>query len=139
MKIIYESKIDQKQYINILHCSQNFFGEARHDHVIVHTTAGGFFAKLLLIFTISVANTLYSVCLVQPLDAPTGPPNAKDRDLALHRVRACQNVTEFVFVRTLIRGAPLVQDFEKAGDFLVMDVADHTGDLFICCHEIFTM
>jgi hypothetical protein len=138
MKIIYESKVDQKQYINILHCSPSFHGEERRDCVIVQVTPGAIFAQLLLIFTVSIANKTYPVCLVRPLDAPIGPPNAKDQELGLRRVRARRNV-EFIFARTLIRGAPLVQDFEKEGDFFVMDVVDHTGDLFLRCQEIFTL
>lgn len=136
MKVVYESKVDQKQYINILHCSPLFFGEVRRDYIMVHATAS-FFAQLLLVFTVSAVDVLYPVCLVQPLDAPLGPPNAKDRELGTHRVRTRQNVTEFIFARTLIRGAPLIQDFEKPGDFFVMDVADHTGDLFLRCQEKF--
>lgn len=142
MQIIYESKVDQKQYINILRCSPNFHGEERRDCIIkciiVNATTGSFFAQLLLVFTVSISNTLYSVCMVKLLDAPKGPPNVKDQELGLRRVRARRNV-EFVFARTIIRGAPLIQDFEKARDLFVMDVADHTGDLFLRCQEIFTL
>lgn len=139
MKIIYESKVDQKQYINILHCSPCFRGSERQDCIIVQTTNGILFSRLLLMFTISLTNHSYPVCLVQPFDAPLGPRRAKDRELGLNRVRARRNVTEFIFARTIIRGAPLVQDFERAGDFFVMDVADHTGDLFLRCLESFTV
>ncbi|KAF8258959.1 hypothetical protein EI94DRAFT_1814242 [Lactarius quietus] len=97
MKIVYESKVDQKQYINILHCSPNFHGDLRHDGIIVQTTKGFIFAQLILMFTVSIANTSYPICLVQPFDAPTGPQRVKNRDLGLRCVRARRNVTEFVF------------------------------------------
>ncbi|KAH8978592.1 hypothetical protein EDB86DRAFT_2782883, partial [Lactarius hatsudake] len=98
---------------------------------------GPFFARLLLIFSVSVADKAYSICLVQPLDAPIRPQRIKDCELGLHRVCTCLNKTEFIFAQTIIRGAPLIEDFDKVGDFYVMDVVDHTGDLFLRCNEIF--
>ncbi|KAH9066101.1 hypothetical protein EDB83DRAFT_2506347 [Lactarius deliciosus] len=92
IKVVYESKVDQKQYIDLLYCSPMFHGV---------------------------------------------PRRIKDCELGLHRVRARLNKTEFIFARTIIRGAPLIGDFDKAGDFYVMDVVDHTGDLFLRCNEIF--
>ncbi|KAH8980970.1 hypothetical protein EDB86DRAFT_2813253 [Lactarius hatsudake] len=114
-----------------------FHGDERRDCVIVHAVPGPFFARLLLIFSVSVADKAYSICLVQPLDAPIRPQQIKDRELGLHRVRTRLNKTKFIFARTIIRGAPLIEDFDKAGDFYVMDVVDHTGDLFLRCNEIF--
>ena len=99
---------------------------------------GHFFARLLHIFSISIANGLYPICLVQPLDAPIGSQCVKDRELRLRRVRARQNA-EFIFARTIIRGAPVIGDFNEWGDFYVMDVVDHTGDLFLRCNEVFTV
>ncbi|KAH9029162.1 hypothetical protein EDB85DRAFT_2147471 [Lactarius pseudohatsudake] len=137
IKVVYESKVDQKQYIDLLYCNPSFHSGERRDCVIVHAVPGPFFARLLLIFTVSIADDSYSVCLVQPLDAPVVPQRVKDRVLGLHRVRARLNKTEFIFARTIICGAPLIGDFDKAGDFYVMDVVDHTGDLFLRCNEIF--
>ena len=42
----------------------------------------------------------------------------------------------FFFIRSIICGAPLIQDFDRVGDYFVMDVADHSGDLFLRCKEI---
>lgn len=44
---------------------------------------------------------------------------------------------EFFFVSSIVRGAPLVQDFTKPGDYFVMDVVDHSGDMFLRCNENF--
>ncbi|KAH9961701.1 hypothetical protein BGW80DRAFT_1181151, partial [Lactifluus volemus] len=137
IRVVYESKVDWKQYVDLLYCSPSFHNRERRDCVIVRTTNGYFFAQLLLIFTCSVANTTYPICLVQPLDAHIGTHTAKDRDLRLHRIRARPNITEFIFAQTIVRGAPIIQDFRRAGDYYVMDVADHTGDLFLRCKEIF--
>ncbi|KAH9001527.1 hypothetical protein EDB92DRAFT_1788816 [Lactarius akahatsu] len=136
IKVVYESQVDQKQYIDRLHCSPRFHGNERHDFIMVLTTHGHFFAQLLLVFTVSVTNNIYSVCLVQPLDAPISTQRVKDCELRLCRVHAHRDVTEFIFACTIIRGAPLIRDFDKEGYYYVMDVVDHTGDLFLRCNEI---
>ncbi|KAI9430733.1 hypothetical protein H4582DRAFT_1823494 [Lactarius indigo] len=136
MKVCYESKVNWEQYLDYLYCSPNFHGCKRYDFVILMTTEGFIFAELKFIFTVSVAEDKYPICLVCPLDASTGPPQAKEKDLRLRRLHARRS-TEFFFAQSIVRGAPLIQDFNKHGDYLVMDVVDHTGDLFICCNEIF--
>ena len=74
---------------------------------------------------------------MQPLDAKLSTWPVKDQELCLCRVRAKPNKEEFIFARSIVRGAPLIQDFDRQGDYLVMDVVDHTGDLFLHCKEIF--
>ncbi|KAI9442882.1 hypothetical protein BJY52DRAFT_1128463, partial [Lactarius psammicola] len=139
IKVVYESKVDQKQYIDLLYCSPRFHGSERRNCVVVHTMNGPIFTRLLLIFTASVTNNLYSICMVQPLDLPIGPPRVKDAKLRLHRIRARQDKVELIFAQSIIRGVPLIRDFDRMGDFYVMDVIDHTGDLFLRCNEIFTV
>lgn len=136
MKVCYESKVDWQQYLDYLYCSPNFHGHERRDFVILKTTTGFIFAQLLLIFTCSIADHIFPICLARPLDAPTGQPRVKDLDLGLHRLRA-KSSTEFFFAQSIVRGAPLIQAFDKAGDYFVMDVVDHSGDLFVRCKEIF--
>jgi len=128
--------VDSNQYIDIIYCSPRFHDRERRDFVIVQTTSGCIFAQVLLIFSCSVADRIFTISLVQPLDAPIRTPPIKDRDLGLRRVRA-RPKTKFIFARSILRGAPLIQDFDKAGDYFVMDVVDHTGDLFLRCNEIF--
>ncbi len=136
MKVCYESKVDWQQYLDYLYCSPGFHGRERHDFVILKTTEGFIFAQLVFIFTTSVAERKFPICLARPLDVPRGQPRVNDRKLRLHRLRAKQS-TEFFFVQSIVRGAPLIQDFDKLDDYFVMDVVDHTGDLFIRCNEIF--
>ena len=108
----------------------------RRDFVIVKTTSSFIFAQLLFIFTCSFGGTLFPICLAQPLDGKILTPLPKDEELGLHRVRATSKTT-FFFIQSIIRGAPLIQDFDRVGDYFVMDVADHGGDLFLRCEEIF--
>ncbi|KAI9433794.1 hypothetical protein BJY52DRAFT_1131964, partial [Lactarius psammicola] len=137
MKVCYESKVDWQQYLDYLYCSPGFHGRERHNFVILKTTTGFIFAQLVFIFTISVAECKYPLCMVCPLDIiPTGQSRVSDRDLRLHRLHARQS-TEFFFAQSIVHGAPLIQDFAKLGDYFVMDVVDHTGDLFLRCDKIF--
>jgi hypothetical protein len=128
--------VDWQQYCDYLYCSPSFHGNERHDFVILKTTTGFIFAQLLFIFSCTVAERRFPICLARPLDAPTGQPRAKVRDLKLHRLRA-KTSTELFFVQSIVRGAPLIKDYDRAGDYFVMDVADHSGDLFVRCKEIF--
>ena len=128
--------VDHNQFIDIVHCNPHFHDRERRDFVIVQTTNGCIFAQLLFIFSCSVADRIFTVCLVRPLDAPIRTPPVKDRNLGLCHVRARAN-NEFIFAQSILRGAPLIQDFNKGGDYFVMDVVNHTGNLFLHCHEIF--
>jgi hypothetical protein len=87
-------------------------------------------------FSCSIADRIFAICYVQLLNARVPSLPAKDHDLGLRRVRA-QAKSDFIFAQSIIRGAPLIQDFEKNGDFFIMDVVDHTGDIFLRCKEIF--
>jgi hypothetical protein len=135
MKVCYELKVDWQQYLDYLYCSPNFHHCERRDFVILKTTHGFIFAQLVFVFTALVAEHKFPICVVVPLDAPTGEW-PKDHKLRLHRLCAKAS-TEFFFAQSIVRGAPLIPAFNRAGEYFVMDVADHTGDLFICCNEIF--
>ena len=103
----------------------------------MQTLNGFIFAKLRFVFSCSIADRTFSVCSVQPLDATIYTRPAKDQELQLCRVRAKPDKEEFIFARSIIRGAPLISDFDRQGNYLVMDVVDHTGDLFLRCKDIF--
>jgi hypothetical protein len=123
--------------LDYVYCSPCFHGKERRDFVILKTTDNFIFARLAFIFTCTVAGQEYAICLARPLDSPTGQQRSKkDKELRLHRLRE-KNSMEFFFVSSIVRGAPLVQDFAKPGDYFVMDVVDHSGDMFIRCEEIF--
>ncbi|KAJ7460516.1 hypothetical protein B0H11DRAFT_1695296, partial [Mycena galericulata] len=64
----------------------------------------------------------HSFALVQALDSPTGRLAWKDKLLRFHRVRAKpRKNSEFISVHSIIRGAVMVPDFDKAGEFIVFD------------------
>jgi hypothetical protein len=129
--------VDFNQYVSLVYCSPKFHERERRDFVVVQTNSGYIFAQLLLIFSCSIADRIFTICSVRPLDAPVSTLLVKDRELGLRRVRA-RTKSEFIFARCVIRGAPLIQDFDRPNEYLVMDVVDHTGDIFLRCNEIFT-
>ncbi|KAH9953663.1 hypothetical protein BC827DRAFT_1159151 [Russula dissimulans] len=118
---------DISKSISIQKTIPKFHNQEQHDFVIVQTTTGCIFAQLLLIFFCSISGTTFAICSIQPLDALIRAPPTKDRELGLCCVRA-QNEPEFIFARSI--------DFDKQGDYFVMDVVDHTGDMFLRCEEI---
>ena len=122
--------------MDYVYCSPRFHGHERHDFIMLKTTDNFIFVRLGFIFTCTVAEKDYAICLARPLDSPTGQQWSKDKELRLHRL--CEKSSmEFFFVGSIVHGAPIVQGFTKPGDYFVMDVADHTGDMFLRCNEIF--
>ncbi|KAF8274194.1 hypothetical protein EI94DRAFT_1562340, partial [Lactarius quietus] len=130
--------VNWQQYLDYVHCSPSFHGHERHDFIILKTANSFIFAQLAFIFTCSVAEDQYPVCLAHTLDAPISKSQwAKDHKLRLHHL--CKKPSmEFIFVQSIVCCTPLVQDFAKPGNYFVMDVIDHSGDIFIHCSEIFS-
>ncbi len=59
-----------------------------------------------------------------------------DRDLGLFRVQQkANNPWEFIPARSIIRGAYLVENPDKYGEALVLDVID--SDMYLQCQTIF--
>ncbi|KAH9008070.1 hypothetical protein EDB84DRAFT_146932 [Lactarius hengduanensis] len=117
----------------VLHFST---GQERRDFVILKTTNGFIFAELLFIFTTSVAEHQFPICLVRPFDAAI-QPRSKDINLRLRRLHP-KSSTEFFFAQSIVRGAPLIPTFDNmSGNHFVMDIVDHNGDLFVRCNKIF--
>lgn len=141
MEVNYESRVDERQYTERLHCSPSFHDHPRYDGVLLQTDTGPIFAVLLSIFVCSVLGTEYPLALVLPLDAPTGQRRVKDRELSLHRVRARpltnrdRSQTCFIPVESVIRGALLAKTFDRDGDYFVVDVT-HEGDMLLRLREI---
>ncbi|KAH9041102.1 hypothetical protein EDB84DRAFT_1474932 [Lactarius hengduanensis] len=116
-----------QQYMDYIYCTPRFHSQERHNFVILKTTNGFIFAELLFIFTTSVAEHQFPICLVHPFDAAIQPRH-------LHP----KSSTEFFFAQSIVRGAPLIPTFDNmSGDHFVMDIVDHNGDLFVHCNEIF--
>lgn len=68
--------------------------------------------------------------MIQPMDAPIGRRTAKDKDLRLIRLRAKpRSQPEFINVRSIRRGAVLVDQGEEYGEYYVLDILD--GDMFL--------
>ncbi|KAJ7654769.1 hypothetical protein B0H17DRAFT_1163502 [Mycena rosella] len=131
LKVFYQSLEDWADEADYLRCNPSFHGRPRYDGALVKTPAGEIFVKLIYMFKIELDNkNTYPLALVQPLDVLTGRISAKDRALKFIRVRERpRQAAEFIFVRTIIRGAVLVAAGDEDSDHLVMDVVD--GDMYL--------
>ncbi|KAJ7263229.1 hypothetical protein B0H12DRAFT_1069079 [Mycena haematopus] len=107
LKIFYQSLDDWSDEADFLRCNPNFHGRPRFDAALVSTATGKIFVQLIHIFEVSANGKVYPFALVRPLDAPVGVVSAKDKDLKLFSVRAkpLRQASEFIPVRSIIRGA----------------------------------
>jgi hypothetical protein len=129
LKVNYESLVDFCQTMDYLRCSPSFHNLPQYDCVIVNTTTGVFFVRLLFLFTCDINNTPYPIALVRPYDAPVGRRLQKDKHMKFWRVRQRGTVSEFILAESIIRGVALAPDPTTVGDFLVMDTID--SDIFL--------
>ncbi|KAJ7447334.1 hypothetical protein B0H11DRAFT_2335669, partial [Mycena galericulata] len=125
LKVYYESMGTWTSTADYLRCNPKFHGQPRYDCVLIKTAQQPIFAQLIYLFSCIVEEKSHSFALVQALDAPTGRLGRKDKLLRFHRVRAKpRKNSEFISVHSIIRGAVMVPDFDKAGEFIVFDVLD---------------
>jgi hypothetical protein len=118
--------------VDLLRCNPNFYGCPRYDCVIVKTVGGHIFARLVFIFECKLDGTVYSFALIHPFDDAVGRRRRKDIDLGFYRLREKpRRMSEFISVRSIVRAALIVDDFDDAegGYRLVMDLVD--PDMFL--------
>lgn len=127
---------DWRQDTDILRCNPKFFGHPRYDCAIFNAVPSDFFGRLVFMFTCVVGDRVEPIALIRPFDQPRRAPSQKDKDLGFYRVRERQRgtQTEFVSLHSIRRGALLVQDFQKSGDYLVHDTVD--SDMFLRVREL---
>ncbi|KAJ7184441.1 hypothetical protein C8R46DRAFT_1064066 [Mycena filopes] len=128
LKVHYDSLSTWAPTADYLRCNPKFQGHPRYDCVLVKTTQRDIYAQLIYLFSCTVQEKSHPFALVLPFDAPTGQARRKDQMLRFRRVRAkARKDAEFISVHSIIRGAVLVPDFGRAGEFIVFDVLD--GDM----------
>lgn len=123
---------------DFLRCNPLFFNNPWYDFVIIDTEKKNIFARLIFVFAIWIDDNPQILALIQPFDAYLGPTRRKDEELGLWRVgMRPRSSSEFIFIKSIIRGAVLVEDLEseKDNEYLVMDLIDQ--DMFLCCKEIY--
>ncbi|KAJ6588426.1 hypothetical protein B0H19DRAFT_1099256 [Mycena capillaripes] len=125
LKVFYQSLDNWVNDVDYLRCSPSFHNLPRFDGALVKTISGDIFVQLVYLFTVTIDKKKHGFALVQPLDAPRGALSKRDKDLNFYRVKAKpRHASEFIPVRSIIRGALLVPDFSRPGDFLVVDLVD---------------
>ena len=119
----------------MLRCSPKFYNQERRDCIVYQAGNRHLFGRLLFVFTCAAGDTTYPIALIEPYDASldgarlSNAMRKKDHDLNFYRVRTRNRRTAFISLDSVIRGAMLVPDWEKEGDFLVHDLID--GDMFL--------
>lgn len=127
---------------DLLRCNPSFYRAPRYDGIIIDNgvdksgKALYIFAKLLYVFTCVVDDIVYPIALTLPMDAKPGPRTSKDRELQIHRVFARpRQESQFYFLRSVVRGAALVEDSKAYGEYLVWDVID--DDMYLRIKQMF--
>lgn len=137
IKATYESRINWRSTVDYLRCSPKFHGSPRHDHVLVNTAQGVIFAQLVFVFTMKISNGIYPIALIHPFarEKSKGANLQKDKDHGFLRLRKLKETkTEFIFSRSIIRGALLVPAKDVVDNYLVFHVADE--DIAVRVREI---
>ncbi|KAG1771613.1 hypothetical protein EV702DRAFT_1181456 [Suillus placidus] len=121
LKVNYESLVDWRQCTDYLRCNPKFFGAPRFNCVFIQMTDKIILGRLLFVFECTVGDTVLSLALIHPFDAPTGGRTRKDKHLNIFRA-------EFFSVRSIICGAFVVPNGNH--DYLVIDTV--ATDMFLC-------
>ncbi|KAF7378401.1 hypothetical protein MSAN_00266700 [Mycena sanguinolenta] len=136
LKVFFQSFDNWADDTDYLRCSPSFHNQERYDAALVKTTTGNIFVRLAFVFTCTIEDKTYPFGLVQALDVGTGRRSAKDKALSFYHIRERpRKECEFISVYSIIRGALLAPDFDKRGDYLVIDVVD--SDMFLRLKEMY--
>lgn len=125
LKVSYESCVTWRTCTDYIRCNDKL-KSPRHDCVMIQTTEGIIFVKLIFVFTIRIAQTDYPLALVEPYDfqQPEGQAlQNKDADMQFLRLRTT-GASEFISVNSIIRGAVLVPAYDIDTDYMVFDLLD---------------
>jgi len=128
--------VNWQDSIDLLRCSDSFFGQPRFDHVIIATENGPFFAQLLCLFQFQAGPQSHSLALVKAYGRASGSTRRKDRELGLYRVRIKLSPYMIVDVESIVRGALLVEDTSVLGDYFAVDTVD--SDMFLRMATVFS-
>ena len=90
---------------------------------------GHFFARLLHLFEVTVGEHLHAIAYVESYCRPSGSMRRKDKDLGLYRLQLKTKQYEIISLESIVRGALLVPDSARPGQYLVVDTVD--GDMFL--------
>ncbi|KAK7034432.1 hypothetical protein R3P38DRAFT_2518906 [Favolaschia claudopus] len=130
LKVFFQSLETWIEDADYLRCSPSFHNSERYDAALVKTVDGHIFARLVYVFTHKIEDKTHPFALVQALDVGIGVRTTKDKALGLYRVRERQRKEcEFISVHSIVRGAFIVPDFSRKGDYLVVDIID--ADMFL--------
>ena len=137
MKVQYESTVTSYAETDFLRAHPQFFGHPRYDGVLYRDSDDSFaFATLIFMFVCEVHGQRIPIALVQPLDRYRGPQRPEDADLALCRLKGKpRQQSRFIALRSVVRGALILQEIERHEEYLVLDTID--ADMFARLQHLF--
>lgn len=133
----YESMVTWKLAMDRLRCSPAFHGRPRYDCVIANWGDAGELAicKLVRAFIYQANGRDYWLALVHPMNAQV-EHQPGDKTIGLCRVREVERADCVIIpIRSIIRGAVLVADRKRKGEYTVMDTVD--GDMYFRLMSLF--
>ncbi|KAI0633772.1 hypothetical protein C8Q77DRAFT_1218049 [Trametes polyzona] len=135
LRINYASLVDWREETDLLRCNPMFYGRPRYDCIIISGAKYDYCGRIITLFTCSVNDTLQPMALIHPYDRRPGPVSKLDADLGFYRVyERARTRSEFISLKSVIRGALLVPDFSRKGEYLVHDLVD--ADMFFRIKEM---
>lgn len=103
-----------------------YHNHPRYDCVLLNTNNGPVFARLALVFMITVDGKDYSIALVQVFEQPqsvSASLRKKDKDLGFLRLQQRKEM-EFVWAQSIIRGAVILPANDNRNHSIVFDILD---------------
>lgn len=137
LQVEYMSQVTWESTADLLRCNPRFHGQPRYDHIIFNDKDGHAFARLIYLFICEAGGLKIPMALIQDTEKGVGGRRRiVDRDLGFHRVRmAPRNRSRFIPLRSVVRGALLVQDSQTPTEYVVVDTID--TDMFLRMRGMF--
>ena len=129
LRVDYKSVVDWKFTTDRLRCNESFHGHKRHDHILVKSENGHFFARILGLVRVTVDTESHALAYVEVYCRPPGSMRRKDKDLGLYRLRLKASRYKIISLESVVRGALLVPDSINPEEYLVVDTID--ADMFL--------
>ncbi|KAG6825021.1 hypothetical protein H0H92_005080, partial [Tricholoma furcatifolium] len=137
LKVQYTCASDWELKTDYLRCNPNFHGHPRYDCVLVSSEPRPYFARIITLFTCTVANQSYPLALIQPFASVYTHLNRRRKDTELRLLRFRANLRkdfEFISIHSIIRGAVMVPSGELefangSRDYFLFDILD--ADMFL--------
>jgi hypothetical protein len=135
VKVTFESQVNWYAETNILRTHSSFHGHSQHGSILVDTSNGPSFAKLIFMFSIAADNCIGEQKLALIRYYVPSKPQPSDTIIGYKRVSLQPpSASQILSLESLIRGAYVAPAFGSDGtrsdEYYVNDLID--DDMFVC-------